>query len=132
MQLLKRQAECACELCTTKVVTREAMALRAAQIENSHHIFCGTPVCPCASCAGVAAKLRLLPESQLRERFGCERAWLRADDAWAAEMANVYFGQLRPGRLGDLYLKPRWLSEVAEIGDLIVAEAEREALHKVK
>ena len=108
------------------------MALRAAQIELGHHIFCGTPVCPCAECAQTTAKLRLLPEAQLRERFGCERAWLRAEDAWASEMSSLYFGLLRPGRLGDLYHKPRWLSEVAEIGDLIVAEAERELLNKVK
>lgn len=47
-------------------------------------------------------------------------------------MANLYFGQIRPGRLGDFYGKPRWISDVAEIGDLVTAEAERELLSKVK
>lgn len=76
--------------------------------------------------------LSLLPEAELRARFGCERQWIEGHDGWAAEMANLYFGQIRPGRLGDFYGKPRWISDVAEIGDLVTAEAERELLSKVK
>jgi hypothetical protein len=73
----------------------------------------------------------LLPEAELRARFSCERR-SESSNAWAAEMANLYYGQIRPGRLGDFYSKPRWISDVAEIGDLVTAEAERELLSKVK
>lgn len=93
---------------------------------------------PCAACEGLTATYQVRGLAHVRERFGCE-LWWRSDEAEeeAQFFATIYFTTLRPGRAGDLLAKPVWLLEVAEIGDLVQAEAEREIYdsmpkHKVR
>lgn len=68
----------------------------------------------------------------LRERFKCEVSWRSEDaDSEAADFAADYFTLLRPGRAGDLWGKPCSLKEIADIGDLVQAEAEREIMESM-
>lgn len=110
----------------------EDAALVLAQRTNGHGAFCGTSYLPCKQCEQLAAYLRLDGMASLRERLGCELSWRTEDaESEAADLASDYFTLIRPGRAGDLWTKPVILKEIADIGDLVQAEAEREILNSL-
>jgi hypothetical protein len=103
-----------------------------AQRTNKHGVFCGTSYLPCKQCDVVAAHLRLEGLAALRERLGCELSWRTEEAEYeAADYASDYFTLIRPGRAGDLWTKPVSLKEIADIGDLVQAEAEREIMNSM-
>lgn len=103
-----------------------ALALKAAQESNGHGPLCGTDWLPCVQCDAVSRTLAREGERAIRERFSCELVWRNeASDAIAAEQAALYFRVIEPARI-DLWRAPVWIADVAEIGDMVRARAEKE------
>lgn len=135
--LLKRKGGdggCMCDLCNAFIrsTAAEGLATILAQKLNGHGPMCGTDVVPCVQCEEVARSLAAEGVAALRERAGCELAW-RTDgmDLVAAEQASLYFRLIEPQRV-PLWTSPVWLSDVADIGDMVRAQAEREIYESAK
>lgn len=129
--MLKRrdaEAACTCYLCTSMLRSSDlkALALIEAQQINKHPPLCGTDLMPCKRCEEVARSVERDGALAIRERAGCTLAW-RTDEAdmIAAEQAELYFAAIEPGRVA-LWDVPVWLSDVAKIGDMVRAKAEKE------
>lgn len=127
--MLKRKAAsgCRCELCHPRPLERlEDLAIVRAQNINGHGPFCGTGPWRCAQCEQLRDALVRGGERALREAVGCERLW-SSDEATneASRLATFYFTLIKPGRV-QLWDAPVWMHDVAEIGDLVQARAEKE------
>lgn len=125
---------CRCHLCTAFVGSGsiEAIALTQAQAINGHGPMCGTDWVPCVMCDEVQRTLIRRGEQAIREMAGCELASEGEEaEAQAAEQAALYFRAIEPGRL-PLWSAPVWIADVAEIGDMIRARAEKEIYDQAK
>lgn len=107
------------------------MAIVLAQKLNGHGFYCGTRGRECKACEGVADGYMADGVQAMRERAGCQLAWQsEAGEREAIELATHYYRLIRPGRV-ELWRAPVWMTEIAEIGDLVQAQAEREIYEQV-
>lgn len=127
--LLKRHRPeaCQCVLCSRSAEEAPDMALILAQKVNRHGIFCGSKFAPCPQCEGLAASYLREGLAALRSRASCQLSWQTEElEHEASEFASIYFRLIRPPGRIELWRAPLWLTEIAEIGDLVQAKAEKE------
>jgi hypothetical protein len=110
-----------------------------AHLRNDHDPFCGTDLFPCEECEALHDELMRLPEMDLWRELGQAEGFDVPDPerrphdyGRAGDLAHTYLKLIRPGRLGDLYHKPYWITELADIGDDIWLAAEAEVHDELK
>lgn len=129
-----RAAACRCHLCAALVKADDvdALALKHAQHVNGHGPMCGTDWVPCIQCEELARHLVRQGAQTIREQAGCDLVWQsEGAELIAGEQAALYFRAIEPGRL-PLWTAPVWIADVAEIGDLVRARAEKEIYESSK
>lgn len=115
------------------------LAMDVVHLRNGHSPMCGTNLFPCEACETYHDEVMKTPEMELWRELGAAEGFEvpepdkhPEDYGRAGELAWLYLTMIRPGRLGDFWRKPYWLTELAEIGDDIWLKAEAEAYAEMK
>lgn len=107
-------------------------------LRNGHSPLCGTDLWPCAQCEREHDEVMQKSTRFLLRELGHDVHMLDDvlhdphDYGLAGEYAHLYFTVIKPGRMGDLWEKPCWITDVAEIGDEVWVKAEKEAYDALK